>query len=96
MFAEYASVPLVTLEDPLPLPPGAEIDPDAEAAKESIKRNLAVMDEFHRVVTDDGHRWYARIQVTASEAHPLPLELLDQLIAGLRQVWLEGRERAGA
>lgn len=79
------------------LPAGArEIDPDAEMAKETIRRNLAVMDEIHRVVTDDGHRYYARITVTASEAHPLPLELLQQLIEGLRQVWLEGRERAGA
>lgn len=77
------------------LPAGArEIDPDAEVAKETIKRNLAVMDEIHRVVTGDGHRWYARITVTASEAHPLPLELLEQLIAGLRQTWLDGRERA--
>ena len=72
-----------------------EIDPDAEIAKAAIKRNLAVMDEFHRVVTGDGHRWYARIQVTASEAHPLPPELLESLIAGLRASWAEGRERAG-
>ena len=77
------------------LPAGArEIDPDAEVAKESIKRNLAIMDEFHRVVTDDGHRWYARIQVTASESHPLPLSLLEQLIGSLRELWTEGRERA--
>jgi hypothetical protein len=76
------------------LPAGArEIDPDAEMAKESIKRNLAIMDEFHRVVTDDGHRWYARIQVMASEAHPLPLELLEQLIEGLRQ-GVDGRTGA--
>lgn len=77
------------------LPPAREIDPGAEMTRESVKRNLAIMDEFHRVVTGDGKRWYARIQVTASEAHPLPLELLEQLTAALRETWMEGRERAG-
>jgi hypothetical protein len=54
------------------------------------------MDEFHRVMLDDGRKVYARIQVTASESHPLPLPLLESLIDGLRESWLAGRERAGA
>lgn len=77
-------------------PPGAEIDPEAEITKQAIKRNLTVVDEFHRVVTEDGRKVYARIHVMASEAHPLPLELLDSITGALRSAWLEGRERAGA
>lgn len=67
-----------------------EIDPQAEAdrlTKERGRLDNTVVDEFHRVVTGDGHRYYARIQVTASEAHPLPRQLLAQLMQALRDSW---------
>lgn len=73
---------------------GAEVDPEAEMVKQDIRRNLTVIDEFHKVVTDDGRKVYARIHVMASEAHPLPLELLDAITGALQTAWLEGRERA--
>lgn len=76
------------------LPDGArEIDPLAEAdrlTKERGRLDNMVVDEFHRVVTGDGHRYYARIQVTASEAHPLPQQLLANLIQALRDSWDAG------
>ena len=80
----------------MPLLPGAEVDPEAEVAKHAIQRDLRVVDEIHRAVTKDGRRVYAHITVTASEAHPLPRQLLADLMGALRDSWDEAYKRDGA
>ena len=79
-----------------PLPGARETDPEAEMARQAIRRDLRVVDEIHRAVTQDGRAVYAHITVTVSDAHPLPRQLLADLMGALRDSWEEGHRRAGA
>lgn len=75
-----------------------EIDPQAEADRLTKERgglDVTVVHEFHRVMAKDGHPVYARIHVTASEAHPLPRQLLTQLMQALRDSWDAGYQHDG-